>query len=297
MSETAQTTNDGAWRQGTLDDEEFERASMSIRPSWVLGIDAARRASLAPPIAAAPAESANVSGFSAAPESAQRALASAVVSAAPPAEMKDTPAPAPSVVVMPAEKPVEAKPAATTLPAPSKLAAKPAVNAPRLSDARDAKPSSNGKTYGIVAAVIALLAVMGYIAFGGGAPTPSGPEARVTQAETPAAPEPAVAAPEPAVAAPTPPAPEPAVAAPPASAPEPVLAVPVAPPEPVVAPVVATPVAPPAAAARVVRAARPAPVRPAPRPAAAPRPARPAAPARPARPARGGVGFVTDSPY
>jgi hypothetical protein len=296
VSETAQTTNDGGWRQGTLDDEEFERASMSIRPSWVLGIDAARRASLAPPIAAAPAESASVSGFTAAPESAQRALASAVVSAAPPMEMRDTPAPAPAVVVKPVEaKPAEAKPAATPMPAPSKLAAKPPVNAPRISDAPAAKASSNAKTYGIVAAVIALLAVMGYVAFGGGAPTP---EARVTQGETPTEP----AAPEPAVAAPTPPPAPPPVAAP-TPAPEPAVAAPTPPPEPAMAPppapepVVAAPVAPPVSA-RPVRAARTAPVRPAaaPRPAA-PRPARPAAPARPARPARPGVGFVTDSPY
>ena len=37
------------WRQGTLSDDEFERAALAITPSWELGLDAASAALAAPP--------------------------------------------------------------------------------------------------------------------------------------------------------------------------------------------------------------------------------------------------------
>ncbi|MDB4932923.1 MAG: hypothetical protein JWM10_5407, partial [Myxococcaceae bacterium] len=37
------------WRQGTLSDDEFEKAALAITPSWELGLDAASAAPLAAP--------------------------------------------------------------------------------------------------------------------------------------------------------------------------------------------------------------------------------------------------------
>ena len=43
LDESAHPHNtEGLWRHGTLSDEEFERAALLIRPSWELGLSAAR---------------------------------------------------------------------------------------------------------------------------------------------------------------------------------------------------------------------------------------------------------------
>ena len=65
MLETAaqQNPSNGAWGGGSLSDEEFERAALSFRPSWEVGIDVvASSDSLAPMAPAARAASARKSG-------------------------------------------------------------------------------------------------------------------------------------------------------------------------------------------------------------------------------------------
>ncbi|MFO0652535.1 MAG: hypothetical protein U0326_40335 [Polyangiales bacterium] len=168
MSEmTHATGGEGAWKQGTMNDEEFERAAMAFRPSWEIGLDAARNADISA-IAPAPAEGASAGGF-AAPKDSVRDAVSAVVSMPPPdgLAMPSSKPPAEKVAAKPAEKPA-AKP--TAKPA-EKPAAKPAVNAAALDDEPVVPQRKGGMMYGIIAGAVAVIALVGYFAFGSGAST------------------------------------------------------------------------------------------------------------------------------
>jgi hypothetical protein len=224
VSEMTQTSTDGIWRPGTLDDEELERAAMAYCPSWVLGLDVAKRASLSPLRAALPSEHVSV-GFTAADPAVQPVLAASMISLAPPRELGEAPpleptpvaesnaakpsaepAAVPSAVALdavahataPSVAPASPLPAAS-LPTPSRLAAKPPVDAPHAADAREAPAKSTGRKVGLVAASLALLAVVGYVAFGSRSSTSSVPsESTVQSAPTPAPEDTAQPAPTPA---------------------------------------------------------------------------------------------------
>jgi hypothetical protein len=332
VSEMTQTSTDGIWRPGTLDDEELERAAMAYCPSWVLGLDVAKRASLSPLRAALPSEHVSV-GFTAADPAVQPVLAASMISLAPPRELGEAPpleptpvaesnaakpsaepAAVPSAVALdavahataPSVAPASPLPAAS-LPTPSRLAAKPPVDAPHAADAREAPAKSTGRKVGLVAASLALLAVVGYVAFGSRSSTSSVPsESTVQSAPTPAPEDTAQPAPTPAPegtaqSAPTP-APEGTAQSAPTPAPERTAqsaTAPAFPPSGIIglsaveapAPAEAPPVRSTPMSSQPTRAARTAaPRQSTARPAASPRPSAP-------RPARPRAGFVVENPY
>jgi len=292
------------WRQGTLSDDEFERAALAITPSWELGLDAAHATLSSPPPVAVTA------GAFAAPSAAVHSmLASAGVEATPslptPAPTTTTPAKPVGVVAVEASM---MSGSATVSDAPPRRSPsmRPPVSRRSSDDAFEAPKRSNNKIWAAVGGAMLLAGALfvGFASSSSNTPSTPAPEAAPVAAPV-AEPPVAVAAPEPvAVAAPEPVAPAAPVAAPepPPPAPEPpppaVVAAPEPPPPAPPAPVVmaAAPVVPALVRHRPIREpARPAPVARAPRvraPAAS-EPARPAAAPR----APSGAGFVTESPY
>ncbi|MEZ4408347.1 MAG: hypothetical protein R3A52_18000 [Polyangiales bacterium] len=98
LDESTRAAGEPLWRQGNLSDEEFERAALAIRPSWEVGLDAAKAA----PEPAAEVIDRDLGAFKEPSAAARAALV----------DVAADPAPAPVVAAKPAEKkPVEAKPA------------------------------------------------------------------------------------------------------------------------------------------------------------------------------------------
>jgi len=298
------------WRQGTLSDDEFERAALAITPSWELGLDAAHATLSSPPPVAVTA------GAFAAPSAAVHSmLASAGVEATPslptPAPTTTTPAKPVGVVAVEASM---MSGSATVSDAPPRRSPsmRPPVSRRSSDDAFEAPKRSNNKIWAAVGGAMLLAGALfvGFASSSSNTPSTPSPEPAPVAAAAPPVAEPAPPVAEPAappavaVAAPEPVAPAAPVAAPepPPPAPEPpppaVVAAPEPPPPAPPAPVVmaAAPVAPALVRHRPIREpARPAPVARAPRvraPAAS-EPSRPAAAPR----APSGAGFVTESPY
>ncbi|MBK6530769.1 MAG: hypothetical protein IPN17_27955 [Deltaproteobacteria bacterium] len=294
------------WRQGTLSDDEFERAALAITPSWELGLDAAHATLSSPPPVAVTANA-----FAAPSAAVHSMLASAAVEATPslPTPAPTTTTPAKAVGVAPVEASMMSGSAKVSDAPPRRPPSmRPPVARRSSDDAFEAPKRSNNKVWAAVGGAMLLAGALfvGFASSSSNTPSTPAPEpAPVAAPEPPAAP---VAEPAPppavAVAAPEPVAPAAPVAAPepPPPAPEPpppaVVAAPEPPPPAPPAPVVmaAAPVAPALVRHRVIREpVRPAPVARAPRvraPAAS-EPARPAAAPR----APSGAGFVTESPY
>jgi hypothetical protein len=275
------------WSRGSLSDEDFDRAALSLRPSWEVGLNAAPSAdSLAPP---------RVEVLTT-PFDPGKPTSAVVIEAAAP-ETRGSIAP----------------PAAAIRPVP--VGRRDEATRPAKTSMRDAKASipdvpvvpvrRTGLYAGVALGVAALIGSLAF-AFGGSGSSPTTPAVAEPSAAPvePAAPAPSpavatapspppagpVAAPEPppaAVAAPEPPPPPPAAVAAPEPTPAPPPAV-VAAPEPPPPSAVAAPVRP---VVRVVRAAVPTAPR-APRSPRAPGEPRAGASSNPR-----GAGFVTDNPY
>ncbi len=284
------------WSRGSLSDEDFDRAALSLRPSWEVGLNAALSAdSLAPP---------RVEVLTT-PFDPGKPASSVVIEAAAPETRGSIAPPAATIRPVPVGRREEP-------PRPAKASMRDVKTS--IPDAPVVPVRRTGLYAGVALGVAALVGSLAF-AFGGSSSTPSTPavtEAAPPAAEPPAAPAPAPApvaaapAPAPAVAVPEPTpapaaaAPEPAPAAVAAPAPEAPPAAPAVaaapeppPPAPVAAPAPAAPVvaAPARPVVRVVRAAAPT----APRAPRAPRAAgepRTGAASNPR-----GAGFVTDNPY
>jgi hypothetical protein len=274
------------WRQGTLSDDEFERAALAISPSWELGLDVA-------PLSAPPPSAVTVGAFVA----PSAAVSSVLVAAS--AEVAPAIAAPALTVTRPGVVPVEA----SMMSGSTKVSEAPARRPPSMrppvakrasDDAFEAPKRGNNKVWAIVGGGMLLAGAL-FVGFANRstptpAPTPiAEPATIVPPAPPPTAAEPATPPPPAVVAAPEPP---------PAPPPPAIVAAPEPPPAPPPPAVVAAPEPPPLAVvhrpAREREPVRPQPVARAPRVRQV-EPARPAAAATPRAPS--GAGFVTESPY
>jgi hypothetical protein len=269
------------WSRGSLSDEDFDRAALSLRPSWEIGLNAAPGAdSLAPP----PVEVLST------PFDPGKPATAVVIEAAAPETRGSIAPPAAAIRPVPVGRRDEA-------PRPAKASTRDVKAS--IPDVPVVPVRRTGLYAGVALGVAALIGSLAF-AFGGSASSPSTPAvAEPSAAPTEPAASPAPPAPPPAVvAAPEPPPPPPAAVAAPEPPPPPAaVAVPEPPPPPPAVVAAPEPSRPSAVAApvrpvvRVVRAA----VATAPR---APRP--PRAPGEPRAGASSnprGAGFVTDNPY
>ncbi|MDP3212621.1 MAG: hypothetical protein Q8S73_00845, partial [Deltaproteobacteria bacterium] len=186
------------WRQGTLSDDEFERAALAITPSWELGLDASALSSPPPAVVTA--------GAFVAPSAAVSSMLVAASAESAPAIT----APAPTVT-RPGVVPVEA----SMMSGSTKVSEAPARRPPSMrppiakrasDDTFDAPKRSNNKVWAIVGGGMLLAGAL-FVGFANSStptPTPVAEPATVAPPAPPAA-EPTAPPPPAVVAAPEPP--------------------------------------------------------------------------------------------